>query len=164
VADLLDAWLKTLAPTLRPSTLAAYTSTCDIHLRPALGAVRLARLSPAQIQATITALQGAGQHRTALKAYRALFQALALAVRWGWLASNPAERVDPPRYRAERKTLWTLDQLANFLDGHAGHGCAVYLAALPTGARPRTAGPHVGRRRRRRGNLCHPPHLAARGR
>lgn len=137
LGELLGAWLEAKAPTWKLRTLADYTGTCDRYLRPALGDLRLARVTPQRVQRLVGGYQAAGQHRTALKVYRALSQALALAVRWGWLANNPAERVDPPKYHPERKTLWTLDQLAIFLEGTAGHWLApYYLVAVATGARP----------------------------
>ncbi len=137
LGELLDAWLETAAPTLKPRTQADYADICARYLRPPLGALRLNRVTPERVQRLVSGYQRAGQHRTALKAYRALSQALALAVRWGWLANNPAERVDPPRHHAERKTLWTPPELAAFLEGTAFHWLhPYYLVALSTGARP----------------------------
>jgi integrase len=137
VGDLLDAWLRAKAPGWKPRTQADYTTICDSYLRPELGALRVGKLTPERIQRLVNGYQVAGQHRTALKAYRALSQALALAVRWNWVGHNPAERVDPPKYQAKRKDLWSPAELAAFIEGTAGHWLgAYYLVALSTGARP----------------------------
>ncbi len=121
VGHLLDAWLETKAPTLKPRTLADYRAICNRYLRPAMGRTLLARLTPDRIARLYATWQRQGKHRTALKAHQVLAPALALAVRWGWLASNPCDRVDAPRYRAKRKTLWTPEQLRRFLDATRDH-------------------------------------------
>ncbi len=121
VADLLDAWLDTKAPTVKPRTLADYADTCDRYLRPSLGKTLLARVTPDRVARLYAKWQRAGKSRTALKCHRVLSQALALAVRWGWLAANPCERVDTPRHRYERKAAWTPEQLRAFLDGTRDH-------------------------------------------
>lgn len=121
VGDLLDAWLTAKAPRWRPRTLQDWQRVCDVHLRPALGKVRLERLSPQRIHHLLSPLQAQGRHRTALKVYRALHAACALAVRWGWLAQNPCDRVDVPRYQAPRKEPWSLQDLRRFLRETEGH-------------------------------------------
>jgi len=118
---LLDAWLEARAPTLRPHTLADYRYTVDRYIRPALGSTPLAKVTPQRIAHLCGRLQRSGHDRTALLVYRRLSQALDLAVRWGWLPANPCDRVDAPRYRPERKVMWTPDQLTRFLDGAREH-------------------------------------------
>lgn len=119
--DLLDAWLQTKAPTLKPRTLSDYRATCDRYIRPTLGKLPLAKVTPDRVQRLCARYQAKGQHRTALKVYRRLSQALDLAVRWSWIAANPCDRVDTPRYRPERKALWTPEELRLFLTGTEGH-------------------------------------------
>ncbi len=123
---LLDAWLEIKAPHLKPKTAHDYRHTCDRYIRPALGKTLLTRLEPARIERLLA--RHHAHPRTAQKVYLRLSQALALAVRWGWLASNPCDRVDAPRYRAKRKTLWTPEQLRRFLDATRDH----WLGALWT--------------------------------
>lgn len=119
--DLLDAWLAVKAPNWRPRTLQDWRYVCDVHLRPSLGRVRLSKLSPERVQHHLLRLEALGHRRTALKVYRALRAACALAVRWGWLVRNPCDRVDPPRYRPERRGVWTPQQVRAFLDGTEDH-------------------------------------------
>src|SRR5581483_9279613 len=40
VADLLDRWLQTATPTLRPKTVAGYRETAARYIEPAIGRVR----------------------------------------------------------------------------------------------------------------------------
>ncbi len=136
VKDLLEAWLSLNAPRWRPRTLEDWRRVCERHLIPAMGHIRLSRLSPAQLAHFLTALEEKERHRTALKVFRALNSACRMAVRWGWLNANPCERIPPPRYRPKRRELWSLDELRRFLEGtcsHWLHPLWVFLAA--TGCR-----------------------------
>ena len=136
VNDLLDAWLEVKAPTVRPRTLHDYHAICDRYVRSPLGKVRLNRLTPDRIQRLYARYQTRAQSRTALKAHRVLSQALALAVRWGWIGNNPCDRVDTPRYRPERKQVWTPAELRRFLDGTTGHRLhPLWLFLATTGCR-----------------------------
>ena len=121
VGDLLDAWLEVNAPNWRPRTLEDRQTLCNVHIRPALGKVRLERLSPQRIQALYSALLRDGKGRTAQKAHCVLHAALGLAVRWGWLPQNPCDRVQPPRHHTRRRDVWTPQDLGRFLQGAEGH-------------------------------------------
>ena len=136
VGDLLDAWLETVTPNLKPATIAQYRLEVENHVRPALGHVRLARLNAAQIQRLITALQASGRRRTASLVLTLLRQVLAMAVRWGWIAANPADRVVRPQHRAPEKTMWDAGQLGAFLQGTAGYWLGpLWVVAVATGCR-----------------------------
>ena len=56
-----------------------------------------------------------------MRIYRALGQALGIAVRWGWLSNNLCDRIDTPMYQPERKELWSQDELEEFLEGTKAH-------------------------------------------
>jgi len=134
--DLLEAWLEVKAPTLKERTLADYQEICQNYISPALGTLRLDKVTPDRIQRLCARWQRMGKARTALKCYRALAQALDQATQWGWLAHNPCERIEAPRYRPQRKTLWALDELQAFLAGTRAHWLyPFWLVAVSTGAR-----------------------------
>ena len=80
--DLLDHWLETAAPTLKPRTLADYEQTCGLYLRPDLGQTRLDRLTPDRIQRLYTDPQKRGLRRAPAKAHAVLHRPLKLAVLW----------------------------------------------------------------------------------
>ncbi len=121
LGDLLDAWLDAKAPTWHPRTLRDHVATCERYIRPALGLLPLAKVTPDRIARLYTKIQAAGRHRTALKCHQVLAPALALAVRWAWLASNPCDRVERPKWRPERRDVWTPGELLRFLDGTREH-------------------------------------------
>jgi len=134
--DLLDVWLDTKGPALKPRTLSDYRLACERYLRPTLGPLRLGRVTPDRVQRLLTRYQKRGQHRTALRIYRTLSQALDLAVRWSWLASNPCKRVDTPRYRPERKEVWTVKEVRVFLGETENHWLhPLWFLAVYTGCR-----------------------------
>ena len=134
--DLLDQWLVTKAPNVKPRTLSDYQETCDRYLRPQLGKQALGHITPDRIQRLYAEHQNAGRARTALKIHQVLSQALDLAVRWDWLGSNPCAKVDRPRYRAERKEIWTPEQLRHFLEATRDHWLhPFWVLGASTGAR-----------------------------
>jgi len=131
VNDLLDVWLDTAQ--LRVTTRTGYEKVLRTHVRSVLGGMRLARLSPDHLQKLYSRLDG---KRTPSKVHRILHRALAQAVLWGWLATNPADRVAAPTYTAARRTLWTEAQLQRFLDASATHRYApLWVLALASGLR-----------------------------
>ncbi len=136
VNDLLDLWLETTAPTLKPRTLAEYEAICNRYLRPALGHVRLGRLTPERIQKLYADLQARGLKRAPQATHVALHSALKLAVRWRWLPNNPAELTAKPRYQAQRRQVWDREQLRAFLAATEGHRLGpLWALAVATGCR-----------------------------
>ena len=126
VSDLLDQWLQTAV--LRPRTRAGYEWVCG-HIRQHIGHIRLARLDPAHLQRLYAQLPG---KRLPAMAHTVLHRALAVAVMWGWLPYNPADRVIKPKYTPERKEVWTPEQLATFLEGTKTHWLSPLFVLLAT--------------------------------
>jgi integrase len=96
VIDYLNRYLGEREPSLRPKTMEGYRDSLRKHIAPALGHLRLKQLTPLHLQ---------GYYREKLKTlsgqsvrhhHNLLARALKQAVRWGYLAANPAERVEPP--------------------------------------------------------------------
>ncbi len=62
--------------------------------------------------------------------------ALSLAVLWGWLASNPCERVVRPTHRSSRCEMWDREELQRFIEATRTHRFGVlWLLAICSGAR-----------------------------
>ncbi len=58
VADYLNRWLRDVArPGVRPSVYVRYEQNVRCHLIPALGSIRLSRLTPQDVQAMVAAKQ-----------------------------------------------------------------------------------------------------------
>src|SRR5437773_2406815 len=78
-------------PTVRPKTYTSYESIVRVHLKPGLGRLPLARLTPQQVQAVLNAKASTGlSPRTVAYIRAVLRQALAQAERWGLVSRNAA--------------------------------------------------------------------------
>ena len=136
VDDLLDRWLETIHPALKPRTVADYEDLCRLYIRPAIGKVKLAKLTPDQVQRLYSSLQSKGLDRAPTHVHAALHRACKLAVLWRWLPENPCDRVLPPSYAAPRKDVWDRQQLKTFLDGAAERTLSpLWVATIATGCR-----------------------------
>ena len=95
----LKRWLKDYASSLGETTHKGYESLFRLHVYPAIGAVRLRRLRPLQVQAIYTAMvQEKGlSKKTALNCHRALSRALKVAVGWEVATRNVATQAQAPK-------------------------------------------------------------------
>jgi integrase len=107
------------------------------YLIPCIGAIPLVKLTPQHAQAIYAEMLGKGlSQQTVIHAHRVLRGALDHAVKWGVLARNVCDAVDPPR--ARRKEMSTLDasDVQKLLDAAAGSPYGqVFFLALYTGMR-----------------------------
>jgi integrase len=123
---LLDLWLPSIAATVRPSTFAGYRGHVVNHIVPHLGASSLTQLNGPAINALLSTLLAVGNVKsrgplspvTVRRVYATLHRALSDAVRWGLLATNPADASDPPRCSSvsNRMTTWDVTELRRFLE------------------------------------------------
>ncbi len=131
VNELLDAWVEN-APNLKPSTIAKNRWFLDTHIRPTIGNLRLDKVTPDRLQSLYTDLTPS----MAEKIHRLLHRAFTVAVMWGWLSSNPCDRVLKPAYKAQQKTMWTRAELDNFISGTAEHWLnPIWVLLIATGCR-----------------------------
>jgi integrase len=111
----LETWLSHVKPQITPRTHERYCELVRKNIIPAIGAIRLASLRPAQIATAYSKALESGRRdgkgglspSTVLYMHRIVKQALAHAVCWEVLAKNPADAVDPPKI--ERTSLSTYD-------------------------------------------------------
>jgi integrase len=103
VASYLDAWLAHTAGRVRVKTWQGYECLIRLYARPALGELALSELGPLDLQRLYAALLARPGRPlsggSVLNLHLVLTQALSQAVRWGYLASNPASGAQPPRPR-----------------------------------------------------------------
>jgi integrase len=141
---LLDEWLPDREPPkLRATTYANYETQIRTHVVPALGSVELQRLSPAQLNAFYRTLLADGRRdgqglapKTVKNIHAIVHRALRDAVRWGYVARNVADAVDPPRGRSPEMRVWTPQQLRAFLAHvRTDRLYAVWLLVATTGMR-----------------------------
>lgn len=107
VAQHLEEWLERRRPDLSPTTAQGYQAYIKNRISPALGGIRLDKLSPLAIQQFLDGLLKEGlKAKTVRSVHGVLHAALAQAVRLQMLARNPADQVQVPRLvRPEIKTV-----------------------------------------------------------
>ncbi|GAA2004416.1 site-specific integrase [Nocardiopsis rhodophaea] len=138
LGEYLDEWVDGLR--LGASTLASYRKNIRLHIKPHLGGVPLASLTPAKITALYRKLETDGRRdhqagkglsaRTVRYIHTILRSALSAAVDAGSLTRNPADKAKPPtakEAKAPEMHPWTRDQLRAFLDW-AKVNSALYVA------------------------------------
>ena len=149
LSEWLDIWLKDYCADKKYLTIKHYTAQCETHIKPALGAVKLGKLTAPQIQDFYNDLGKTGKEirkkdpktgketvscePLAAKSIRnihgILIKALNVAIDVGYLQTNPAERVTLPRN--EKKEINPLDdnQIAAFFK-EAGNDEYCYILRL----------------------------------
>lgn len=138
VAAFLTEWLaETVRNRVRPSTFVSYEGIVRLHLLPDLGRVRLARLTPAQVQGLLNRKLADGLSARRVEYIRAVLRrALGHAYRWNLVSRNAAALTDRPRtVRHEIRPL-TPDQARQLLVAVRGDRLeALYAVALALGIR-----------------------------
>ena len=116
VEDFLRQWTRDYAAmNVRPLTAQSYEHWIERQIIPSIGKIHLSELQPSHLQAFYRRalekgrIDGKGglSPRSVLHIHRILHDALSHAVKWGLVARNVADAVDPPR--ASHKEMRTLD-------------------------------------------------------
>lgn len=98
VGEYLAFWLRQVEPpTIERSTHIRYEQLLRLHAAP-ISQKRLLALRPLDVQALYKRVEAAGlSARTAEQLHAVLHKAFGQAVRWQYLARNPADAVEKPR-------------------------------------------------------------------
>ena len=156
VGDWFDIWLKDYCGDKKYLTVTQYSSMTRTHIKPALGAVKLAKLTPVQIQSFYNELQRTGRTvtekdektgkpvtrqeplsaKTVKNIHGIMSKALSTAVDVGYIKNNPAERVTLPRVEKKEIHPLTDTQVKALMAACTGHEYErVYKLILFTGLR-----------------------------
>jgi integrase len=134
----LTYWLEEMLPgTVAEGTVDVYCNIIRLHLVPTIGAVRLTRLTPADVSRLLSTLERKGYAAETRRAVRAVLRrALRMAEQQGLLSRNVAGIADGPKVpRREGRTL-TPAQARDFLKAVEGHRLeAAYVTTLTLGLR-----------------------------
>ena len=152
----LDLWLKDYTGDKKYLTVKHYTAQIETHIRPALGAVKLGKLTTPQIQGFYNELGRTGHKiekkdkktgkvtvtfeplstKSVRNIHGILTKVLHTAVAVGYIKNNPADRVTLPR--VEKKEIHPLDdeQVAAFFKAAGDDEYRYLLRLIPfTGLR-----------------------------
>jgi integrase len=108
VGEYLRRWLNdSVRGSVKPVTFDSYSGLVKKHIIPAVGRVKLDKLSPAHLQGLYREKLDAGlSPRTVQYLHVVLHRALKQALRWNLVPRNVAEAVDPPKvHREEMRPL-----------------------------------------------------------
>ena len=140
VGEYLDCWLSdSVTDTVKATTFERYEQITRLHLKPALGRVKLKALTPAHVRGLYREKREAGSSaRTVRYIHTTLHKALKQAVMDGLIPRNATEAVKPPQPTREEMRPLTPDQAKLLLQ--AAHETedrleALYVLAVNTGMR-----------------------------
>jgi integrase len=138
VGEYLDRWLNdSVRDTVRQRTWERYEQFVRVHLTPALGKIKLAKLTPAHVRGLYRDKLNSGlAPRTVLHIHRAFSKALKQAAADGLIPRNPAAPVKPPQPRGEEIRPLNREQIRVLFDAASGDRLeALYIVAVTAGLR-----------------------------
>jgi integrase len=138
VGEYLDVWLKgSVRGSVRQTTYDRDASLVNNHLRPALGGIRLKKLSAAHVQSFYGDRLNHGlSPSTVHKVHAILHKALSQALKWHMVPRNVTEAVRPPRPAPkEMRPLTSEEARRLFRAAHSNGLEALYVLAVTTGMR-----------------------------
>ena len=129
VGQFLERWLEHKRNRLRPRAWQTYEQAIRLHLVPGIGKIRLARLSPPQLDAWFrTHQQNGTSARNIRYARTALRAALSQARKWRAVSDNVAALVDVPRHQAKEIQPLTPEQARALLESVREHRPAAVIS------------------------------------
>ncbi|HLY32474.1 MAG TPA: tyrosine-type recombinase/integrase [Ktedonobacterales bacterium] len=137
LATYLASWLDAITLNLDARTMESYRQHVELHIIPTLGAIRISKLTPQQVQDLYAKKIADGLSTTTVRHIHAtLHKALGGALRMGIVQRNVSDLVDPPRMRKLDMHVLSRDEARHFLDAAQGHVWeALFTTALFTGMR-----------------------------
>ncbi len=140
VGEYLDRWLSdSVSDTVKATTFERYEQITRLHLKPALGQVKLKALTPAHVRGLYREkLKEGSSARTVRYVHTTLHKALKQAVMDGLIPRNATEAVKPPQPTREEMLPLTPEQAKLLLQVAHDTGNrleALYVLAIHTGLR-----------------------------
>lgn len=143
LSEWLDIWAETYLGSVKPRTVGIYQSDINLHIKPALGAVRIEALTTPMIQAFYNKMgKPSERHLNGLSAktiknvHGVLHKALQQAVLIGNLRFNPADACVLPRIEKANITPLDDNQITAFLAAIRGNRFeTLFIVTLFTGMR-----------------------------
>lgn len=145
VNELVARWLEITSDSLSPTTLNEYKRLLDKHILSNFGKRKVRSLRASELDTFYTRLKksggssGNGLSAQSVRHIHAIIHRIfSQAVKWGWASSNPASLASPPKVRANKIIIPSVDQVVRLIESaklsDEGFGCLLRLAAV-TGAR-----------------------------
>jgi integrase len=138
LSEWLDRWLEdAVKGSVAEGSYRQYTIHANHHIKPTLGALKLARLTAAHIQSLYAEKLRSGLAPATIRlTHSVLHRSLDQAVKFGLIPQNPAKRVDPPRIKQDEITPLSPEAARTFLAAARGERFeTLFTVALSTGMR-----------------------------
>lgn len=138
VKQYLEYWLEEVhKPNIKISTYVKYRKVIQGYIIPALGDVKLEKLTPQHVKSLYNKKQRDGlSPKTIHSIHGVLHKALDNAVLWSLVSRNVCSVVKPPRLVKTEKPSLTLEEAHKLLESIRGHRLEMLLTlALTTGMR-----------------------------
>jgi integrase len=138
LGEYLGRWLTdSVRDTVRPTTFERYEQVVRLHIRPALGEVKLKNLTSAHVRGLYRQKLDAGlSPRSVQYVHVTLHKALKQAIADGLIPRNVTEAVKPPQVRREEMQPLTAEQVKVLFQAAKGDRLeALYVLAVTTGLR-----------------------------
>lgn len=133
-----NEWFAEIATEkIRPKTASTYRGLIDREIIPALGSIKLDKLTPADVRRMNRGIVSKGlSSTTAMQVHRILSVALKYAEREGHVGRNVAKLVDAPKKAATNLSALTVEDGMKVLRAAVGDPLeSLWFAVLLTGAR-----------------------------
>jgi integrase len=138
VGEYLNSWLKgSVRGSVRQSTFDRYEIAVRVHIKPALGRVKLKKLSPAHVAGFYQDRLAAGSAPASVnKLHVTLRKALDQAVKWHMVPRNVAEAVKALRPAPPEMRTLSAEETRKLIEVARGDKLgALYMLAVHTGMR-----------------------------
>jgi integrase len=139
VAEQLDRWLTDIAPTRSGYTVREHRRCIEHDIKPALGSVRLDKLTARQLDDFYHDLLARGLSPSSVRRFHSvLHAALDRAVKWGVIPINPSDRATPPgltRTTVSAPEVTAVQRLIAAAEGSSPILAVAIVLAAVTGAR-----------------------------
>ena len=141
LGEYLERWIEdSVKGSVWHTTYRDYRGHVCNHIAPEIGRVKLAKLTPAHVQALYRKKTDSGlSSRTVNYIHATLHKALEQAVKWRLIQYNVSDAAVKPRQERRETVALTLDQVYDFLDAARDAEDrfeALYVTAVFTGMRP----------------------------
>ncbi len=145
VDELWAQWFELNRDRLSPTTQRGYTALLDRRVLPAFGSRKVRTIRPSELDEFYARLSRTGGRagrpmsaQSVHHVHAVVRSLLNQAVKWGWCATNPANRASPPKVRRHEFKLPSVEEVIALVSAaderDAELGCFLRLAVV-TGAR-----------------------------
>ena len=115
--ELVDQWKRNYAKkNLPPSTIDSYLAILKNQFYPALGNMKVSKITALHIQSVVNSMSERGlSPGTVRRDFAVLSGILQKAYKWGIVEENVARRCELPKYKKKPIRFWNSDQARTFL-------------------------------------------------